>query len=131
MTYPNNSNTFLPGTIQIPSSAKIVAATNSNPMQITVVFNPITQTNTYIAGQLISLFIPYNYGMWQANGLTARILNVSGTDFTLDVDSRGFDPFVVPATGTPAVMSPSGSQNLAYDNTTNQLPFQSLNNRGN
>ena len=124
--------TYLPGTIQIPSALEIVAATRANPMQITISADPITAVNTYIAGQLINLFVPYGYGMWQANGLSARIIGVSGSTFTLDVDSRGFDPFSVPLTGNmPATAAPAGSQNLPYSNDTNLIAFQCLNNVGN
>lgn len=132
MTYPNNANTYLPGTIQIPSALEIISATNANPMQITISADATTQTNTYIAGQVVNLFVPYGYGMWQANGMKAKILEVNGSVFTLDVDSRGFDIFSIPSSGIkPASMSPAGSQNLEISNRTNQVPFQSLNNIGN
>lgn len=133
MTIPNNANTYLPGTIQIPSSLNIIAITNSYPMVCTIEVNPVTEANTYIAGQVVRLFVPYTYGMFQANGLQGKILNVSGSDFYLDIDSRLFDPFVTPAPSAvqPASLAPCGSQNLEYSNITNDVPFQSLNNRGN
>lgn len=128
----NNANVYLPGTIQIPSSLELVAATQTNPMEITVSVNAITASNTYREGQLIKLNIPFGYGMQQANGLTVKILEVSGNNFILDINSSQFDPFSIPATGTkPASIAPSGSNNLQMSNTTNQISFQSLNNRGN
>jgi hypothetical protein len=133
MIVPNDSNTYLPGTIQIPSSIDIIAATNAYPMVVTLDVNDLTESNTYIPGQLVRLTIPITYKMFQADGLVVRVLEVNGSDLSLDVDSRQFDPFVLPAAGQqqPASLAPSGSRNLSLNNLTGQVPFQSLNNRGN
>ncbi len=133
MTYPNNANQYLPGTIAIPSSLDITAMTQSYPMIATVVIDDVTQSNTYIPGQLVRLTVPKSYGMFQANQLTLKILMVVGNDLYLDIDSTYFDPFVVPMSTaeTPASLAPAGSRNLEFNNSTNQVPFQSLNNRGN
>ena len=133
MNVPNNANVYLPGVIQIPSSIAITAITQSYPMVITIDLNPISEANTYIAGQLVKLNVPITYKMFQADGLSGIILNVSGSDITLDIDSTLFDPFVVPSGNVlqPAMLSPNGSRNLQLDNTTTQVPFQSLNNIGN
>lgn len=130
---PNNSDVYLPGTIQIPSSIIITAITNAYPAVITVNVNSLTESNTYIAGQLVKLLIPITYKMFQADGLSVQILSVNGSNLTVDMDSRNFDPFVVPSGNViqPASLSPNGSRNLALDNTTNQVPFQSLNDIGN
>ena len=118
--------------IQIPSSLEVTAITNAANAVITVVVNPVNESKTYIEGQLIKLNIPYGYGMQQANGMTAQIVSVSGLTITVDIDSRLFDPFSVPASGQkPASISPMGSRNLQLSNTTAQVPFQSLNNQGN
>lgn len=101
-------------------------------MVLTVSAMPANQVNTYIAGMLIKLTIPVNYGMWQANGLKPTITAVSGNNISVNVDSTQFDPFVVPPSGEqPASLAPTGSRNLQYGNTTNQVGFQSLNNVGN
>lgn len=134
MTVPNNANTYLPGTIAIPSSMVISAITNETQMVVTAVLNPVTEANTYITGMLVKLFVPYAYGMYQANGLTGQILQISGLNFTLNIDSSQFDPFVAPASAyqiQPASLSPAGSRNLAFSNATQLLPFQSLNDEGN
>lgn len=132
MSYPNNANTYLPGTIAIASNLEIIAITQSYPMIVTVQIDPVTEANTYIAGQLVKLFIPFGYGMQQANGITAKILDVNDDEISLNVDSQLFDVFSVPSTGQkPASLSPAGSRNLEYSNLTNRVPFQSLNNRGN
>lgn len=132
MTYPNNANVYLPGTITIASTLEITAITKSNPMELTVSVDSVTASNTYLAGQLVKLFIPFGYGMQQANGIQAKIINRDGNQIFLDVDSRQWDSFSVPASGEmPASMAPAGSRNLEYNNNTNEAPFQSLNNVGN
>ena len=133
MTYPNDANVYLPGTVQIPSALEIVAISQSNPMVVTVVVDSITAANTYRQGQAVRLNIPASYGMQQANGITATLLEVSGSDLSLDVNSTNFDPFSVPSSGIkPASLSPAGSRNLQYTNNfMNQVAFQCLNNRGN
>ncbi len=131
MTVVNSSNTYLPGVIFIPSILLITAITNSYPMVVTVTV-PSTGSNTYIVGQVVRLFVPYNYGMYQANNLQGQILAINGLNFILDIDSRQFDTFVIPSSGeTPASFSPAGSRNVQFNNTTSQLGFQPLNNVGN
>ena len=133
MTVPNDANTYLPGVIAIPSSLTLTAITNAFPAVATVAVNTATESNTYIAGQLVRLNIPATYGMFQANGQTVKILAVDGNDLTLDLNTSEFDVFTVPSGNVlqPATIAPSGSRNLTLDNTTGQVPFQSLNNTGN
>lgn len=130
---PNNSDQYLPGTVQIPSSLLIVGMTQSFQMVITISVDPVTASNTYQTGQLVRLTVFKPYGMYQANGLTAEIISVNGNAITTNVDSTLFDPFTIPSTpvGTPASLAPSGSRNLQFNNTTGLVPFQSLNDRGN
>ena len=132
MTVPNAANYYLPPVIAIPSALEITAITQANPMVISTSMNS-DQVNTYIPGQLVKLMVPYSYNMQQANGLIGLIQDVTGSDITVNIDSSGFDPFIVPATTAeqPASLSPSGSRNLAYSNNTTQIAFQSLNNTGN
>ncbi len=128
-------NQYLPGVIQIPSSLLITAATRAFPMVITVAIgNSSTEANTYIVGQNVRMTVPTTYGMFQANGLVGTITAVNGSNLTLNLDSSGFDAFVVPSGVTvqqPASIAPFGSRNLEFSNQTNQVPFQSLNNIGN
>ncbi len=130
---PNDANTYLPGTIQIPSSLTITDISKSYPMIVTFTINTVTEANTYRSKQVVRLTVPITYGMYQANGLEASILDVGSSTMTLDVDSRLFDTFSIPSAGQiqPATLAPSGSRNLQFDNTTRQVPFQSLNNIGN
>lgn len=127
-------NQYLPPVIQIPSSLLITNITQSAPMVISVAIgNPSTEANTYIVGMAVRLFVPKTYGMYQANGLVGTITAISGLNFTLNLDSSLFDPFVIPSGNVeqPATIAPNGSRNLEYNNQTDQVPFQSLNNIGN
>jgi len=95
--------------------------------------NTVSESNTYVQGQLVKLQVPITYKMFQADGEVVQILAVSGSNLTVDMDSRYFDPFVVPSGNVeqPAMLAPNGSRNLTLNNTTRQVPFQSLNNVGN
>ncbi len=132
-TVPNNANQYLPGVVQIPSSLQIIAISRSFPAFITVANDPVTEFNTYQPRQLVRLNIPNPFGMQQANSLQVQVLSNTGNQIVVMLDTRNFDPFVVPSGNVtqPATIAPAGSQNLEYDNTTRQVPFQSLNNRGN
>jgi hypothetical protein len=127
-------NIYLPPVIQIPSSLLITNITRSLPMIVSVqIGNTTTEANTYIVGMAIRLFVPISYGMYQANNLVGTIIAINGNDFSINIDSTNFDNFVIPSgiAVTPASISPSGSRNLEYNNNTDWVPFQSLNNIGN
>lgn len=127
-------NQYLPPVTTIPSWLLILHITQSFPMVLTVfVQTPYPVANTYIAGMAVKLYVPITYKMFQANGLIGKILAVNGNDLTLDIDSSGFDPYVIPVTPVeaPASITPYGSINLEYNNSTRKVPFQSLNNQGN
>lgn len=128
-------NQYLPPVIQIPSSLLITNITQSSPMVVSVAIgNTATEANTYIVGMSVRLFVPRSYGMYQANNLVGTIKAINGLDWTLNLNSSAFDPFVIPPSNaeTPASISPYGSRNLQYDNSTADIvPFQSLNNIGN
>lgn len=130
------TNQYLPPVVQIPSSLEITAISQSLPMVITVAIqNSTTEANTYIVGQAVRLFVPRTYGMYQADNLVGTITSISNNQFTLNLDSTQFDPFVIPSpinTEQPATISPNGSRNYQYTNGSSlAVPFQSLNNIGN
>ena len=127
-------NQYLKGVITIPSSLLITNITRSLPMIVDVsIGNPKTDSLIYREGMAIKLFVPKSYGMYQANNLIGIIIEINGNSFKLNIDSNNFDDFVIPSPNeeTPASISPFGSRNLEYDNSTNKVPFQSLNNKGN
>ena len=128
------ANQYLPPVIQIPSSLAITSITQSAPMVVGVAIqNSTTEANTYIVGMAVRLFVPQTYKMYQANNLVGTITAISGSNFTLNLDSSQFDAFVTPTGNVeqPATIAPFGSRNLQYNNQTNEVPFQSLNNIGN
>lgn len=129
-------NQYLPVVNTIPNSLLILAITKSYPMVVTVVlynYAPTPRVNVYIPGMNVKFYIPRTYGMLQLNNRIGNILSVSGNDLTIDIDSSGFDTYVIatPPEEYPASLSPAGSRNLEYSNTTRQVSFQSLNNIGN
>lgn len=128
-------NAYLPGVIAIPSSLLITGITRAYPMVVSVeIGNEATEANTYIVGMLVKLTVPRRYGMFQANGLQGEIIAISGSDFSLKLDSSRFDVFTIPSgikIEQPASIAPAGSRNLQYNNSTLKVPFQSLNNIGN
>lgn len=125
-------NQYLPGVIQIPSMLLITNITQAYPMVVTFTV-PSTGFNSYIPNQVVRLAVPKTWGMMQADGLTGKILSVGSSTMTLDIDSTYFDAFVDGSTTseTPASLAPAGSRNLEYNNNTDLVPFQSLNNIGN
>src|SRR6267154_1748999 len=105
-------NQYLSPVIQIPSALNITAITQASPMVVTVAIgNTTTEANTYIEGMTVRLMVPYTYGMFQANNSVGTITAISGSNFTLNIDSSLFDPFVVPSGNVtaPATLAPFGS----------------------
>jgi hypothetical protein len=120
------NNIYLPPSPVVPGALIITAITNTYPMVVSFI-NSIY--NTYALGQLVCLTVPPQYGMVQANELTGEITNISGTNFTLNIDASNFDPFVIPPPSfpppsRPASLSPAGSRNI-YNITVE--PFRALN----
>lgn len=126
------ANIYLPGVTQIPSMLLVTDITQAYPAVLTFTV-PDTGSNTYREGQLVRLTVPKTWGMFQANGVTARIMSVDASTMTLDLNSTYFDAFVdgSETSQTPASLSPAGSRNLEFSNTTLDVPFQSLDNIGN
>ena len=126
------TNQYLPPVIQTPSMLLIIGITRSLPMVITFTI-PQSGVNTYLIGQAVKLTVPQTWGMFQANGLTGRIVQIGSSTMALNIDSTLFDAFIYAPNSaeTPASLAPSGSQNVEFNNLTMFLPFQSFNNIGN
>ena len=122
-----STNIYLPGTPCAPLSLLISSITQTSPMVITV-----ATPNNYIVNQIVNLTVPDDYGMYQANDLTAPIIAIdpTGLIFSVAIDATQFDPFIIPAMyqPMPAQLTSAGARNV-YDYT--QLPFHSLTNVGN
>lgn len=131
MTVVNDANTYLPPVITTPSALEITDISQSFPMVVTTAMNS-DQANVYILNMVVDLTVPYTWGMWQANRLKGIIVDVTDNIISLAIDSRQFDAFSNPNDGTVSTLSPSGSNNLIYNNNTaNHAPFRSLTNNGN
>lgn len=125
-----NANTYLPPSPVIPGFLDITNITQAAQAVVTIVNS---NENTYIPGQVVYFSVPSTYGMAQINGLSGQILQIVGTNFTVDINTLNFSPFVIPTTfmEQPATISPAGSRNLEFSNSTLKVPFQSLGNQGN
>lgn len=116
-------NVFLPPSPVVPMFLNITGIANTNPMVVT------TDTpNAWVPGQLGRFSIPFDYGMFQLNGLTGQVIAVDTTNLmiTFDIYAGQFDAFVTPPFGAeqPATVAPAGARNI-YNITS--VPFHSLN----
>lgn len=75
----------------LPAMRVITNITNDFPAVVTTSFD-----HNYISGLIIGLFIPDGFGMLQANGLFGPITVLSPTTFSIKIDTRNFDTFVIP-----------------------------------
>ena len=74
-----------------PAMRIITAITNGFPALVTTSFD-----HNYQTGLIVRLDIPQEYGMQQANKLFAPITRIDATNFAIEIDTRNFDPFIVP-----------------------------------
>lgn len=122
----------------------ITAITNGFPALVTTDLN-----HQYVTGQIVRIVIPldfggvnnattqmnqYSFGMVQINGKLGTITVTSLTQFTIDIDTTNFDPFVIPPdrvypVGPPAQVQfaqviPVGERNSQTNAATiNILPY--------
>ena len=129
------NNQYLPGTITVPTTLLVTNITKANPMVVTVSAGSSSAfLNNYHVGMAVRFTVPIAYGMFQVDGMVGTITAISGSDFTVDIDSTTFDSFVNSPSSIdnqPASISPAGSRNYQYNNTSQKVPFQSYNNQGN
>lgn len=115
-----------------PAMRIITAITNAFPALVTTSF-----PHQYITGLIVRLYVPYNFGMVQANHLEGAITVTSDTQFKIDIDTTNFSPFVIPAippghlpAGVPlqyAQVVPVGEINAILAGATkNVLPYVSM-----
>ncbi len=103
-----------------PAMRIITNITNGFPATVTTSF-----AHQYTTGLIIRLILPPGYGMSQANQQSSDITVVDATNFTINLDTRLYQPFVTPATQTQFPQAiPTGEVNstvyLAYKNV---LPY--------
>lgn len=80
-----------------PAKRIIMNITQANYAEITTTF-----PHNYGTGLIVRLYVPYTYGMTQANQFSGVITVTSDVTFTMNLNTTGFDPFVVPAGTTAA-----------------------------
>lgn len=90
-----------------PFGLPIIGITNSQ----TAVVNFGT-AHPYTPGEFLSFRVSHPYAMIEMNNLRGRVLTITSTTVTVDIDSSGFTPFVYPPVGVvevPAQAVPAGS----------------------
>lgn len=131
MPIPNTPNYYgVPYPMFQRAMRNILSITNAENTLVTTTFDGINPgKHQYSTGLIVRLFIPYGFGMVQANELYAPITVVNDTQFTMPIDTTNFDAFVVPAYqpgafGTPAQAIPTGEVNdILTEATQNVLPY--------
>jgi hypothetical protein len=111
-----------------PMMRAITAITNANPAVVTTITNPVSTSNGYISGMICRLYIPQGFGMQQANQLLGTITVIDGLNFSINIDTTTFDPFVVPnphfqQASVVNVGEVSSQLSAALFNTLNPPPF--------
>jgi hypothetical protein len=61
----------------------------------------------YVAGMMVTFFIPAQFGMTQLNGVNAQVLSLTNNTLTINLNSIGFTPFAYPSPLTNAYTPPS------------------------
>jgi len=98
--------------LEIPANRDIISITQSNPAVITTNLEHGYQSLWYVR-----IIVPQGFGMTVLNKRKFLITVTSPTQFTIPVDSSGFDAFVIPPYGlfplsprygTPAQAVPIG-----------------------
>jgi hypothetical protein len=103
-----------------PAMRIITNITNAYPAVVTTSFD-----NQYITGTIVRLYIPEGYSMVQANQLFGEIVVLTPTTFEINIDTRLFDPFIIPDPQLQyAQCVPIGEVNeLLSAATQNVLPY--------
>lgn len=127
----------------MPAVRGIIAVTNATHALVTTgtlsfPANILTATpmdHSYVTGQMIRLWIPWGFGMVQLSqkvppSFYSRLTVINTTQFTLDLDTTLYDPFILPiptygvspVTGYPVVTAP---YRMWYVNPDDPMsPFQ-------
>lgn len=112
---------FIQNPIFMPAGREIVAITNAFPAQVTTSFD-----HGYITGAKVSLYVPKYYGMEQVNHMQGSIQVTGTTTFLIDIDTRPFDPFVVPAPNPNQTLTPAQVVPVGEDNDTLLSAFMNI-----
>jgi hypothetical protein len=106
-----------------PSMRIITNITNGNPATVTTSF-----AHGYSTGLIVRLILPSGYGMEQADQLFSDITIVDTLNFTIDLDTTLFQPFVTPGSVTqyPQAVPIGEINSTVYLATMNVLPYGAL-----
>ncbi len=73
------------------------------------------EDHSYVIGNTVGFIIPQAFGMVELNKIEANILAITSDTLTIDVDTRFFTDFSIPASFyTPAQVIPIGSTNFGF-----------------
>lgn len=131
MPVPNTQYYF---GIQFPTFQRamrnILSITQAPQALITTTFDGTTPgAHQYSTGLIVRVYVPYGFGMTQLNEIDVPITVINTTQFTIPINTTGFDAFVIPpyqpgAFGTPAQVVPVGEvNNILTMATQNVLPY--------
>ncbi len=90
-----------------PYILPIVGVTNAS--QATIDYGTV---HPYSTGEYLSFRVSKPYGMVELNNLRGKVLSLTSTTVTVDINSNNFNTFIYPPIGeviVPAVSVPAGS----------------------
>ncbi len=99
--------TYYPGYSQIQVHDNLIvqtiaSVTQANPCVVTTV-----NDHEYVAGMMVTFFIPTAFGMVQLNNQNVQVLSLTSDTLTINLDSTGFTPFAYPSPLPSAYTPPS------------------------
>lgn len=103
-----------------PAMRLVTAITNANPALVTT-----NIPHLYSSGIIGRLYVPQDFGMYQADQLFGAITVVNDTQFTIAIDTSTFDAFMNPGTNLQktAMVVPIGEiTSYTYAPKNNTLP---------
>lgn len=107
-----------------PAMRLISSITQAEHAQVTTTFD-----HNFETGIVVRFYIPEPDGMTQLDRKTGIVTVVDTTTFTVDIDTRKFDPFAIPGSPNPneftcAQVVPIGEINSILTSATrNVLPY--------
>lgn len=113
MTYVSNHGLYFAGTF-LPFTCDISAISKGITTVITT-----TLDHSFVIGNEVSFQIPKEYGMRQLNTQSGYVLSITDTTVEVNIDSLGYDAFIVPSVNPlivldPAQIIPRGDANTGY-----------------
>jgi hypothetical protein len=103
-----------PTPVFAPAVRDILSITNANPAIVTTTYDGVNPGNHgYLSGLIVRIDVPVNFGMQQLNQFQSTITVLSPSTFSIQADTTGMNPFVIPTyvpgfNGTPAQVVPIG-----------------------